>query len=96
MTEYTNKNVNAIEEYQVQFEKLYHENQEKSMMATKFKRAIIRLKADLNFVTISKHLKALESNEQNSLDATANTEKEASTLLNKEDLIGIYYLNSPC
>lgn len=75
-----NKNT-AVEEYQMQLEKLYHENQEKSMLTNKFKRAISRLKSDLNFVNISKHLKVLEGDNSSMLDTTSHSD-------NKDDLIG--------
>jgi len=87
INDFTNKNVFALEEYQVQYEKLYHENQEKAMLATKFKRAINRLKSDLNFMTISKHLKVLEGDNSSILENTAVTEKESSGQGNKDELI---------
>ena len=91
LNEFTNKNVLALEEYQVQFEKLYHENQEKTMIATKFKRAINRLKSDLSFMTISKHLKVLEGNDSNMAGfETETTINTSSSSVNKDELIGIF------
>jgi len=72
----------------MQYEKLYHENQEKTMLATKFKRAISRLKSDLNFMTISKHLRVLEGDNNSILENTASTEKENGSQGNKDELIG--------
>jgi len=88
LNEFSNKNVLALEEYQVQFEKLYHENQEKAMVATKFKRAINRLKSDLSFMTVSKHLKVLEGHDSSHMagfetETTINSESSA----NKDELI---------
>ena len=89
LSEFTNKNVLALEEYQVQFEKLYHENQEKTMLATKFKRAISRLKSDLSFMNISKHLKVLEGHDNSSVAAGFETETTINTdsSANKDELI---------
>ncbi len=89
LSEFTNKNVMAFEEYQVQFEKLLHENQEKTMLQTRFKRAITRLKSDLSFMNISKHLKVLEGHDNSSVAAGFETETTINTdsSANKDELI---------
>jgi len=61
IAELTEKNLAVMEEFQVKFEKICHENQEKAMLANKFKRLLTRLRSDLNFLYISKNLKVLES-----------------------------------
>jgi len=64
--ELTAKNLTAAEEFQVKFEKMCTENQTNSMQLNKFKRAISRLRSDLNFAFISKNLKMLDTDEKTS------------------------------
>lgn len=90
ISEFSSKNNLAIEEYQVHLEKLYNENQEKTMLTNKFKRAISRLKSDLNFVFLTKHLKSLETGDTSTstLETTMMTnEKESSRQTNKDELL---------
>ena len=91
INEFSSKNNLAIEEYQVHLEKLYNENQEKTMLTNKFKRAISRLKSDLNFVFLTKHLKTLETGDTSSTSALETTmmtaEKETSRQTNKDELL---------
>jgi kinesin family protein 5 len=64
LQELTGRNLAAAEEFQVKFEKMCTENQTNSMQSNKFKRAISRLRSDLNFTFISKNLKMLDTDEK--------------------------------
>jgi len=83
--ELTAKNLTAAEEFQVKFEKMCTENQTNSMQLNKFKRAISRLRSDLNFAFISKNLKMLDTDEKTSKVGGGSQD-------DKEDLIGILKL----
>jgi len=80
----TSKNLAAAEEFQVKFEKLCTENQTNSMQLNKFKRAISRLRSDLNFAFISKNLKMLDADGQTSRNLSSDDNQDFQ---NKEDLI---------
>jgi hypothetical protein len=57
------KNMNDIQECQIKFEKVCHENQEKTHMINKLRREWNRLKSDLNFLYISRNLTNLHTQE---------------------------------
>ena len=86
MQELTNKNLTSVEEYQVKFEKLCSENQTNQMLMNKFKRAVSRLRSDLNFAFISKNLKMLDTDDKAN---RSGLHDESHDFQNKEDLIGI-------
>ncbi len=77
----------------MKYEKLYHENQEKAMAATKFKRAISRLKSDLNFMSISNHLKVLEGDDDN-INLLENLDNANQGNADKDGLIGKHLCSS--
>ena len=85
--ELTSRNLLAAEEFQVKFEKLCTENQTNTMQLNKFKRAISRLRSDLNFAFISKNLKMLDGDDKIS---KSSSQDDPQDFQNKEDLIGIF------
>ena len=73
------KNFNDIKEFQIKFEKVCHENQEKTHLINKIRREWNRLKSDLNFLYITKMI--------NTLHNTQFISNENDDI-NKEDFIG--------
>jgi len=84
--ELTSKNLSAAEEFQMKFEKLCTENQTNTLQMNKLKRAISRLRSDLNFAFISKNLKMLDTEDKGNKSGLQI--QDDSEPLNKEDLIG--------
>jgi len=97
LNELTTKNIESLENFRVQFDKVCNENQEKTAMMEKFLTSLARLKSDLHFMYISKNLRMLDMVEKSPTSTSSKESKELDEVkqlqqLDKEDLISIFYM----
>jgi len=92
LNELTTKNIESLENFRTQFDKVCYENQEKTTMMEKFLTALARLKSDLHFMYVSKNLRMLDLVEKSPTSTSSKESKEIDEVkqlqqLDKEDLI---------
>lgn len=56
LSDMSSKQIRQIREFQVNFEKICHENQTKTNLINKLHRELNRLKSDLNFLQLNKNM----------------------------------------
>jgi len=88
LNELTAKNIESLENFRSQFDKVCYENQEKTTMMEKFLTALARLKSDLHFMYVSKNLRMLDLVEKSPTSESKEVDEvKQLQQLDKEDLI---------
>jgi len=94
LAEQTTKNLEAMKSFQMKYDKVLLENQEKTNAMNKFLVALNRLKSDLHFLYISKNLRILglaeKSSEQNVKNSPNPKEDQKHDEFDKEDQISTH------